>query len=139
MTGDTEPKYKRIFTSYDMTQKYNLFELTGLKLTGDREKDREIIVVEGEIDALRATYAGLPNVVAGGSGQMYVEALTKAKQRGVERVTLLLDADKAEKNTPRRLYPPSRRRGSSRLWPLFPLMGARSTWISTSETTQETI
>lgn len=95
VTGDTEPKYKRIFTSYNATQKYNLFGLTGLQLTGDREKDREIIVVEGEIDALRATYAGFPNVVAGGSGQMYVEALTKAKQRGVERVTLLLDADGA--------------------------------------------
>ena len=90
-----KPKYLYIFLSKKASQKYYLFGLTGLKLTGDGERDRDITIVEGQIDALRASFAGLPNVVAGGGVEVYPEALKEAKARGVKRATLLLDADEA--------------------------------------------
>ena len=92
---DVKPKYKDAFLSGRESKKYHLFGLTGLKLTGDREKDRDITVVEGEIDALRALYAGIPNVVAASGGEISSEAITEAKKRGVERVTILFDREES--------------------------------------------
>ena len=51
------PKYKDAFISAKASKKYHLFGLTGLRLTGNGERDRDITIVEGEIDALRATFA----------------------------------------------------------------------------------
>ena len=90
---DYAPKYKDAFISATASKKYHLFGLTGLRLTGDKERDRDITIVEGEIDALRATFAGLPNVVAASGGNISAEALQEAKKRGVKRVTLLFDYD----------------------------------------------
>lgn len=92
---DHKPKYLYLFLTKGASQKFYLFGLTGLKLTGDGERDRDITIVEGQIDALRASFAGLPNVVAAGGVEVSPEALKEAKARGVKRVTLLLDADKA--------------------------------------------
>lgn len=92
---DHKPKYLYLFLTKGTSQKFYLFGLTGLKLTGDGERDRDITIVEGQIDALRASFAGLPNVVAAGGVEVSPEALKEAKARGVRRVTLLLDADKA--------------------------------------------
>lgn len=86
-------KYLDAFITKTASKKYHLFGLTGLRLTGDKERDRDITIVEGEIDALRARYAGLPNVVAASGGGIYKEALAEAKKRGVKRVTLLFDYD----------------------------------------------
>ena len=88
-------KYKDVFISKKDTKSFHLFGLTGLKLTGNGERDRDITIVEGEIDAIRASFAGLDNVVAASGGNVSGEALQEAKRRGVERVTLLLDADEA--------------------------------------------
>lgn len=90
---ETPGKYLDAFITKTASKKYNLFGLTGLRLTGDKERDRDITIVEGEIDALRAIYAGLPNVVAASGGAVYKEALAEAKKRGVKRVTLLFDYD----------------------------------------------
>ena len=87
------PKYKDAFISAKASKRYHLFGLTGLRLTGNGERDRDITIVEGEIDALRATFAGLPNVVAASGGNISAEALQEAKNRGVIRVTLLFDYD----------------------------------------------
>lgn len=95
LNPDKKPKYLNLFLSKKASQKYFLFGLTGLNLTGDEEQDRDITIVEGLIDALRAEYEGLPNVVAAGGVRIYPEAIKMAKTRGVMRVTLLLDADKA--------------------------------------------
>lgn len=90
---DGGQKYLNAFISEKASKKYHLFGLTGLRLTGDGERDRDITIVEGEIDALRATFAGLPNVVAVTGGNVSAEALQEAKKRGVKRVTLLFDYD----------------------------------------------
>ena len=90
---DYAPKYKDAFISATASKKYHLFGLTGLRLTGNKERDRDITIVEGEIDALRAIYAGLPNVVAASGGNVSAEALQEAKSRGVKRVTLLFDTE----------------------------------------------
>ena len=94
---DERPKYKDAFTSATASKKYNLFGLTGLNLTGDKEKDKDITIVEGEIDALRASFAGIPNVVAASGGVVSKEALEEVKRRGVKRVTLLFDNDDTAK------------------------------------------
>lgn len=91
--ANTKPKYKDAFVSASATKKYHLFGLTGINLTGDSERDKDIIVVEGEIDALRAQFASLPNVVAASGGHLSEEALQEAKRKGVRRVTILFDTE----------------------------------------------
>lgn len=86
-----QDKYRLLFISKNAAKKYYLFGLTGVNLTGNRERDRDITIVEGEIDALRAINAGLDNVVAASGGEVSAEALSEAQRRGVKRVTLLYD------------------------------------------------
>lgn len=93
-TSKDGAKYLDSFVSKDATKRYSLFGLTGLPLTGTGEHDRDIVVVEGELDALRAQYAGLENVVGAAGKNLSQEALSEAKRMGVERVILLLDYDK---------------------------------------------
>ena len=93
-TSKEGAKYLDAFSTKEATKRYSLFGLTGLPLTGRGEHDREIIVVEGELDALRAQYAGLENVVGAAGKNLSQEALSEAKRMGVERVILLLDYDK---------------------------------------------
>lgn len=90
------PKYKDAFISGAASNRYNLFGLTGLRLTGTRERDRDIVMVEGQIDALRASFNGVDNVVAASGGDLYKEALQEAKRRGVKRVVLLFDTEEKE-------------------------------------------
>ena len=92
-----QPKYKDAFISAAATKRYNLFGLMGFKLTGNGERDRDITIVEGEIDALRASFCGVPNVVAASGGNVSREALKEAKRRGVKRVTLLFDTEATER------------------------------------------
>lgn len=89
-------KYTDVFISRNETKKYHLFGLTGLRLTGNREKDRDIVAVEGELDALRAQFAGLHNVVSASGGILSSEALAEAKKRGVSRITVLFDREETE-------------------------------------------
>lgn len=93
-TSKDGAKYLDSFVSKEATKRYSLFGLTGLPLTGTGERDRDIVVVEGELDALRAQYAGLDNVVGAAGKNLSQEALSEAKRMGVERVILLLDYDK---------------------------------------------
>lgn len=90
---DSKAKYMDAFISATASKKYHLFGLTGVNLSGNKERDRDITIVEGEIDALRAIFEGLPNVVAASGGGVYTEALSEAKRRGVKRVTLLFDTE----------------------------------------------
>jgi DNA primase len=65
---------------------------------------KDIVVVEGEIDALKATAEGIPNVVAIGGSEISGDRrlqLEDAFRRGVERITLCLDLD-PEKEDPSR-------------------------------------
>lgn len=65
---------------------------------------KDIVVVEGEIDALKATAEGIPNVVAIGGSEISGDRrlqLEDAFRRGVEKITLCLDLD-PEKEDPSR-------------------------------------
>lgn len=83
--------------SNGLPKKASLFGLTGLNLTGNGEKDRDLTIVEGELDALHAQAMGIENIVAAAGGEVSAEALEEAKKRGVKRVTLLYDTESTEK------------------------------------------
>lgn len=91
--ADVQPKYKN---TSGLPKKASLFGLTGLKLSGSKEKDRDLTVVEGELDALRAQLKGAKNIVASAGLDISVEALQEAKKRGVKRVTILVDYEATE-------------------------------------------
>ena len=64
-------------------------------ITADRDP-KEIVVVEGEMDALKATAEGIANVVAIGGSEVTGERrrqVEDALRRGVTRITLCLDLD----------------------------------------------
>ena len=88
-----QPKYKN---TSGLPKKASLFGLTGLKLSGSKEKDRDLTVVEGELDALRAQIKGAKNIVASAGLDISIEALQEAKKRGVKRVTLLVDMEETD-------------------------------------------
>ncbi len=104
--GETFKKYTDAFISRAASKKYHLFGLTGLQLTGYKEKDKtkeqrsrideNLTIVEGEIDALRALYYDIPNVVAASGGMLYAEALQEAKRKGVKYITLLFDREETD-------------------------------------------
>lgn len=93
ISPDVKPKYKN---TEGLPKKASLFGLTGLKLTGDGEKDRDLTIVEGELDALRAQIRGVENVVASAGLDVAEEALAEAKRRGVKRITLLVDVEETK-------------------------------------------
>lgn len=90
---DVKPKYKN---TSGLPKKASLFGLTGLKLTGNGEKDRDLTIVEGELDALHAQARGVDNIVASAGLEVSQEALEEAKKRGVRRVTLLVDVEETD-------------------------------------------
>lgn len=92
---DVKPKYKNTTA---LPKKASLFGLTGLKLTGNGEKDRDITIVEGELDALRAQVRGVENIVASAGLDVSSEAIEEAKRRGVKRVTILVDVEANEES-----------------------------------------
>ena len=90
--ADVQPKYKN---TEGLPKKASLFGLTGLKLTGNGEKDRDLAIVEGELDALRAQIKGVENIVASAGLDVSTEALEEAQRRGVKRITLLVDVEES--------------------------------------------
>lgn len=88
-----QPKYKN---TSGLPKKASLFGLTGLRLSGNGKKDRDLTLVEGELDALRAQIRGVENVVASAGLDVSEEALLEARRRGVRRVTLLVDFEESK-------------------------------------------
>lgn len=70
--------------------KSELFGVSGARLSGVGS-ERDVIVVEGELDALRAQAQGLLYVVAATGGDLQIEALSHLRSIGAEKVTLLFD------------------------------------------------
>lgn len=85
VTG-AEPKY--LYTK-GLERKSGLFNLNPLKGAKD------LVVVEGLLDALHATVKGLENVVALGGAALSPEHIQDAIAKGARKVTLCLDADEA--------------------------------------------
>ena len=73
-----------------------LFGFKGFHLTGDKVKDLDMTIVEGELDALHAQAMGLENVVAAAGGSFSDKVIEEAKKKGVVRVTLLFDTEESE-------------------------------------------
>lgn len=88
------PKY---MASQDLDRKSAFFNIIA------DQDPKDIIVVEGEFDALKATVEGVPNVVAiGGSeiaGERRRQVEDALQRRGVKRITLCLDLDAEKDNS----------------------------------------
>lgn len=92
------------FRDIDWTQESKIGKylfLTGLKRNSllfnlrAIKGDKDLIVVEGLLDALHAKALGLDNVVALGGTSLNVAQIKAARRLGVEKLTLCLDQDQA--------------------------------------------
>lgn len=70
----------------------NPFGLVPQRLTRG-SKNKDIILVEGELDALHAIALGLPNVIATSGGEIKEETARALKENGYRNVVILLDND----------------------------------------------
>ena len=89
--GDTTPKY---LNSTDLDRNGGFFNLSPLK------GDKDVVIVEGELDSLHATIRGVDNVVATGGSSINPEQVKDAIRRGAKSFTLCFDMepDKEEEN-----------------------------------------
>ena len=92
-TGDTHPKY---INSKDLDINGGFFNL--LSINGDKD----ITIVEGEIDALHATLKGVENVVATGGRSINALQVRDAIRKGVKSFTLCLDNDPGKEEETRK-------------------------------------
>lgn len=88
LNPDRKDKYRDIYISEEDKKRYHFF-----LLKTRYNKDSDITIVEGQIDALRASFNGVDNVVAASGGEVSEGAIKEAKKKGVKRVTLLYDLD----------------------------------------------
>lgn len=82
--ADVTPKY--INTS-GLDRIGGFFNLSGLK------GDKDLIIVEGELDSLHATAKGMENVVATGGSSINEAQVNNALQRGAKSFTLCFDTE----------------------------------------------
>ena len=83
---DNAPKY---LNSKGLDKSGGFFNLLGIK------GDKDIVIVEGELDALHATVKGVENVVATGGSSISPEQIKDAVKRGAKSFTLCFDKDEA--------------------------------------------
>ena len=83
-------------TAFDGIMNYNPFNLPPFRVNLGTKKERTVIVVEGELDALHAREKGIENVIAasGGNG-ISKEKANVIAEWGYNSVILTLDTDKA--------------------------------------------
>lgn len=72
----------------------NPFEILPNNLSSINKKE-QVIVMEGELDALHATALGLPNVIATSGNKIVPEQAEAIRENGYKNVVILLDADEA--------------------------------------------
>lgn len=85
--GAETPKY---LNSSNMERGESFFNLKQIK------GDKDIIIVEGELDAITATKKGIDNVVSNGGSTPTEEQIKDAIKRGAKRFTIALDYDYSE-------------------------------------------
>lgn len=83
-----EPKY---IVSTGLKRGEQFFNLTALK------GDKDLVVVEGYLDALICEAKGIDNIVGVGGAQITGDQVRDAKKRGTKSITLCLDTDEAGK------------------------------------------
>lgn len=82
--GDATPKY---LNSTGLDRLGGFFNLSGIK------GDKDVVIVEGELDSLSATAKGVDNIVATGGSSIAPEQVRDAIKRGAKSFTLCLDRD----------------------------------------------
>lgn len=70
---------------------YGLDKLSGFFNISSLKGDKDLVVVEGELDSLHATIKGIDNVVATGGSSINIEQVQDAKRRGARAITLCFD------------------------------------------------
>jgi len=94
-TGDATPKY---LNSTGLDRLGGFFNLSGVK------GDKDVVIVEGELDSLSATARGVENVVATGGSSISSDQVRDAIRRGAKSFTLCLDTEPGkEEETAKRL------------------------------------
>jgi DNA primase catalytic core len=94
-TGDATPKY---LNSTGLDRLGGFFNLSGIK------GDKDVVIVEGELDSLSATARGVENVVATGGSSISSDQVRDAIRRGAKSFTLCLDTEPGkEEETAKRL------------------------------------
>jgi DNA primase len=90
-----QPKY---LNSTGLDRLGGFFNLSGIK------GDKDVVIVEGELDSLSATARGVENVVATGGSSISSEQIKDAIKRGAKSFTLCLDTEPGkEEETVKRL------------------------------------
>ena len=95
--GDATPKY---LNSTGLDRLGGFFNLSGIK------GDKDVVIVEGELDSLSATARGVENVVATGGSSIASDQVRDAIRRGAKSFTLCLDTEpgkKEEEETAKRI------------------------------------
>jgi len=82
--GDATPKY---LNSKGLDRSGGFFNLSGIS------GDKDVVIVEGELDSLHATVKGLENVVATGGSSVNSEQVKDAIRRGAKSFTICLDRE----------------------------------------------
>lgn len=92
---DATPKY---LNSTGLDRLGGFFNLSGVK------GDKDVVIVEGELDSLSATARGVENVVATGGSSISSDQVRDAIRRGAKSFTLCLDTEPGkEEETVKRL------------------------------------
>lgn len=93
--GDHKPKY---LNSTGLDRLGGFFNLSGIK------GDKDVVIVEGELDSLSATAKGVENVVATGGSSIAPEQARDAIKRGAKSFTLCFDKEpNKEEETAKRI------------------------------------
>lgn len=93
--GDHKPKY---LNSTGLDRLGGFFNLSGIK------GDKDVVIVEGELDSLSATARGVENVVATGGSSIASDQVKDAIRRGAKSFTLCLDTEPGkEEETAKRI------------------------------------
>lgn len=93
--GDATPKY---LNSTGLDRLGGFFNLSGIK------GDKDVVIVEGELDSLSATARGVENVVATGGSSIASDQIKDAIRRGAKSFTLCLDTEPGkEEETAKRI------------------------------------
>ena len=93
--GDATPKY---LNSTGLDRLGGFFNLSGVK------GDKDVVIVEGELDSLSATARGVENVVATGGSSIASDQVKDAIRRGAKSFTLCLDTEPGkEEETAKRI------------------------------------
>jgi DNA primase catalytic core len=82
--GDATPKY---LNSTGLDRLGGFFNLSGIK------GDKDVVIVEGELDSLSATARGVDNIVATGGSSISSDQIKDAIKRGAKSFTLCFDTE----------------------------------------------